>query len=54
MPTLPEWRVPAKWVVFLVVIILCGWFLDWNENRSPWGQKIQAAKIELLKKQICN
>lgn len=52
--TIPQCRVPAKWVAGLVGIILMGWFLDWNEHRSPWGAANQVAKIEYLKKKICN
>jgi hypothetical protein len=28
--------------------------LYWNENLSPWGKDVQAAKIEHMKKVLCN
>lgn len=40
--------------VFIAVIVGIGWFLDWNEYRSPWGRDVQAAKIEHLKKTLCD
>lgn len=44
----------SKWAGLIVGLIACAYFLDWNENRSPWGMATQAAKLEILKQKICN
>lgn len=43
-----------KWTAMLAAIAGAMWLYDWNENRSPWGRDIQAAKIEHLKAKLCN
>jgi hypothetical protein len=43
-----------KVLLLLATIAACTVFLHWNEHSSPWGRDVQAAKLEMLKAQICN
>jgi hypothetical protein len=44
----------AKWTVMSVLIVIGGYVYNWNEYDSPWGQEIQAAKLQHLKVTLCN
>jgi len=44
----------CRWALFLIAMAVCVMLMDWNVNGSPWAQSVNAAKVEYLKKTICN
>lgn len=49
----PWWRAFARLVVFLVLMAVLARAAWWNEHESPWGARMQAAKTEKLRAQLC-